>query len=503
MFETAEVGHRIDKKAFAEAEAELRAQLLQVQRLLPGAGFQTIVIVAGVEAAGKSEVVNRLHEWLDARGLTTAAFWDESDEERERPRHWRFWRQMPPRGAIGILFGSWYTHPIVERAHGRMAQADLETELARIQALERMLADDGAVIVKLWFHLSKAAQDARLKAIAREGRRKLTPWEKAFSAMYDAFAEVSEGVLRHTDAGHAPWHVIESTDARYRDLKAGRVLLAALQQRLARQPVAPVQPGKPMEPLPAVAEPGGRITVLNRVDLSARLSRPAYAQRLQAAQKRLNALVWKARAQQRSVVVMFEGWDAAGKGGAIRRITQALDARLFRVIPVAAPSDEERAQHHLWRFWRHLPRAGYLTIYDRSWYGRVLVERVEGFAGADEWGRAYREINEFERQLTDHGTALAKFWLHISPEEQLRRFEERARIEHKRHKITEEDWRNRDKWPLYEAAVDEMVARCSTAHAPWTLVAAECKLHARVTVVETLADRLERVLDMAGASSAS
>jgi polyphosphate kinase 2 (PPK2 family) len=204
--------------------------------------------------------------------------------------------------------------------------------------------------------------------------------------------------------------------------------------------------------------------------------------------------VWDARKHQRSVVAMFEGWDAAGKGGAIRRVTAALDARLFRVISVAAPTDEERAQHYLWRFWRHLPRAGYVTIYDRSWYGRVLVERVEGFAGVDEWGRAYQEINDFERQLTDHGIVLAKFWLHVSPEEQLMRFEERGKIEHKKHKITDEDWRNREKWPLYEEAVDEMVARCSTAFAPWTLVAANDKRLARITVVETLADRIEQAL---------
>jgi polyphosphate kinase 2 (PPK2 family) len=209
----------------------------------------------------------------------------------------------------------------------------------------------------------------------------------------------------------------------------------------------------------------------------------------------LNELVWRAHGEKRSVVALFEGWDAAGKGGAIRRVTAALDARLFRVIPVAAPTDEERAQHYLWRFWRHLPRAGYVTIYDRSWYGRVLVERVEGFAGADEWGRAYQEINGFERQLADHGIVLAKFWLHISAEEQLRRFKEREVVAHKMHKITAEDWRNRERWESYEEAVDEMVARCSTAFAPWTLVPANDKRRARVTIVETLAERIETTLD--------
>lgn len=489
MFETAELGHKVSKEEFAEAEIELRGKLLAVQRRLREADFQTIVIVSGVEAAGKSEVVNRLHEWLDARGLTTAAFWDESDEERERPSYWRFWRRMPPRGAIGILFGSWYTQPVVDRAYKKTKVAQLEGELNRINELERMLTDDGAIVVKLWFHLSKKAQKKRLKKIAEgQHRRKLTTWEKQFSEMYDAFVKVTEFAVRHTDTGNAPWHVIDSEDKRYRDLMAGRILLAALEQRLAQGP----KPKAP--PKPSIPEPGGRVTVLDRVDLTTTIDPVEYDERLAAGQSRLNALVMKARKQRRSVVAMFEGWDAAGKGGAIRRVTAAIDARLFRVISVAAPTDEERAQHYLWRFWRQVPRAGYVTIYDRSWYGRVLVERVEGFAGPDEWGRAYQEINDFERQLTDHGIVLAKFWLHVSPEEQLRRFEERGKIEHKKHKITDEDWRNREKWPKYEEAVDEMVARCSTAFAPWTLVPANSKYLARLTVVETLADRIEKAL---------
>ena len=487
MFEIAEIGHRVSKEEFAKAELELRSKLLELQRQLRGARFQTLVIVSGVEAAGKSDVVNRLHEWLDTRGLETAAFWDESDEERERPSHWRFWRRMPPRGTIGILFGSWYTQPIVARAYRKLKRAELESELAHINRLERMLVDDGAVLVKLWFHLSKKAQRKRLAKIAKNESRNLTPWEKKFSQNYDRFLEVTEVAVRETDTGHAPWHVIESEDRHYRDLMAGRVLAKALGDRLARLD----------EPTPAaasVAEPGRRVTVLDRVDLESRLDSEKYEKRLRKAQARLNALAWRAREERRSVVALFEGWDAAGKGGAIRRVTAALDARLFRVIPVAAPTDEERAQHYLWRFWRHLPRAGYVTIYDRSWYGRVLVERVEGFAAATEWGRAYQEINDFESQLTDFGIVLAKFWLHISPEEQLRRFREREKTAYKMHKITEEDWRNRDRWSDYEDAVEEMVAHCSTTAAPWTLVAANDKRSARVTIVETLAERIERGL---------
>ncbi|HUP22903.1 MAG TPA: polyphosphate:AMP phosphotransferase [Thermoanaerobaculia bacterium] len=488
MFKAAELGHEVSKKEFARAEEELRGKLLEVQRRVRVADFQTIVIVSGVEAAGKSEVVNRFHEWLDARGLSTSAFWDESDEERERPSAWRFWRRMPPRGSIGIFFGSWYTQPIIDRVFGRLDEPGFDAALEGIASLERMLTDDGAVIVKLWFHLSKKAQRKRLEKLAGK-ERKLTPWEKKFSRRYETFRETSEQALRRTDAGHSPWHVIDAGDQHHRDLMAGGILLEALEQRLA---VVTKRGGRKARS--AGAHSGARKTVLDEVDLTASLGDRKYGRRLAAEQARLDGLVWAARRRKLSTVAIFEGWDAAGKGGAIRRVTAGLDARLFRVIPVAAPTDEERAQHYLWRFWRHVPRAGYLTIYDRSWYGRVLVERVEGFAAPEDWGRAYQEINDFERQLSEHGVALAKFWLHISIEEQLRRFEERQVIAHKQHKITAEDWRNREKWTAYEEAVGEMVARCSTAHAPWTLVPANDKRFSRVKIVETIANSIEQSL---------
>jgi polyphosphate kinase 2 (PPK2 family) len=195
---------------------------------------------------------------------------------------------------------------------------------------------------------------------------------------------------------------------------------------------------------------------------------------------------------------MFEGWDAAGKGGAIRRVTAALDARDYKVIPIAAPTDEEKAHHYLWRFWRHLSKAGRVTIYDRSWYGRVLVERIEGFASTEEWMRAYSEINDFEEQLIDSGMVLGKFWVHITKEEQAARFEARAQIPWKAWKLTEEDWRNRDKWDAYESAVNDMIERTSTRKAPWTLIEGNNKHFARVKVLETVCEKLETALKARG-----
>jgi polyphosphate:AMP phosphotransferase len=490
MFETAEVGRSVSKAEFERRQRKLQAGLLAVQRQAREAKLPVIVIVSGVETAGKSQVVKRLNEWLDARNVQSVAFWDESDEERERPRQWRFWRQLPAAGTTAILFGSWYTQPIVARAFRDIGKSRYAAELASIVALERTLTDNGALLVKLWFHVSRKEQKRRLKDIAKAQKRQLTPYEKAYSKYYDRFLKVSEAALRATDQDYAPWHLVDATDRQYRELMAGRILLDALRQRLAA-------PELRRGARRAEKKAGRFRTVLNTVDLRAKVGEAKYQERLEKLQSRLNKLSWRAREKKVSTVAMFEGWDAAGKGGAIRRVTAAMDARLFRVIPVAAPTDEEKAHHYLWRFWRHLPRGGYVTIYDRSWYGRVLVERVEGFAQPHEWGRAYGEINEFERQLADHGIALCKFWLHISPQEQLRRFQERAKLAHKQHKITDEDWRNRKKWKDYALAVDEMVARTSTDYAPWTLVAANDKKHARLRVLQAICEALERALDKA------
>lgn len=235
-------------------------------------------------------------------------------------------------------------------------------------------------------------------------------------------------------------------------------------------------------------------TVLDKVDLGARLAKDDYKQRLQAQQARLQDLAWQAHRRRRSLIAVFEGWDAAGKGSAIRRVTAAIDPRLYHLVQFAAPTDEERRHHYLWRFWRRLERDGRATFFDRSWYGRVLVERVEGLASPGAWRRAYGEINQFEQQLLEHGCVVAKFWLHISPEEQLKRFREREESPHKQHKITPEDWRNRERWREYELAVEDMVAHTSTEAAPWTLVAGNDKRFARVQILQTLCERLEAAL---------
>jgi len=494
MFESAELGHRIEKAQYDRIVPRLRADLLDAQFDLGSLGrFSVLVLVNGVDGAGKGETVNILNAWMDPRHIHTHAFGEPSDEERDRPPMWRFWRSLPPKGKIGILFGNWYTEPIVERASGRCDDPALDQQMEQINRFEDMLVQEGTLIIKLWFHLSRQAQRKRLKALESDKatRWRVTAADWKHFELYDRYHSVAEHVLRRTSTGKAPWIVIEGTDEHYRYVTAGKVLHDAMRKRLAQEArgwharvnAAPLPPATDTRHL------------LNALSLRQKLTRREYDAQLEREQGRLAKLVRKTRLGKRALEEVFEGMDAGGKGGTIRRITGALDARQYEIVPIAAPSEEERAQPYLWRFWRHLPRRGRVTILDRSWYGRVLVERVEGYCGESDWMRAYAEINDFEDQLVRHGIVLAKFWLAISQDEQLKRFQEREKTRFKRFKITDEDWRNRKKWPAYEHAVCDMVDRTSTEIAPWTLVEADNKYHARIKVLKTLCGRMGEALD--------
>lgn len=493
MFESAELGHALDKATYEREVPILREALLNAQfDLAQNRTFPVIIVIGGVDGAGKGETANLLNEWMDPRHIRTHAFPTPSDEEHERPRMWRYWRALPPRGTIGILLGAWQTDPLIARVLGKMKSAEFDRAIEETARFERMLAEEGVLLLKFWFHLSKDRQEKRLRALAKDPqtRWRVTPTDWERFKHYDRFRDVSAHYLRRTSTGHAPWYIVEGADERYRSLTVGKSLLTALRSRLDRGvPPATVQQAPP----PAPPLDGRRI--LSSLDLTKRLPKEHYDRHLETLQGRLNLLSRDPKFARRSAIVVFEGSDAAGKGGAIRRITGALDARQYQGIPIAAPTEEERAQPYLWRFWRHLPRLGRFAIFDRSWYGRVLVERVEGFCSEADWLRAYAEINDFEEQLLANDAILVKFWLQISKDEQLRRFQEREQTSFKRFKITTEDWRNREQWAAYELAADDMIERTSTENAPWTLVEANDKRYARIKVLKTLVRSIERALD--------
>jgi polyphosphate:AMP phosphotransferase len=492
MFESADLAHKVDKAVYRREEPKLREALLNAQFDLNQNGrFPVLIVIGGVDGAGKGETVNLLNEWMDSRHIVTHAFPEPSDEERERPHMWRFWRALPPKGKIGILFGAWHSQPIVSRVLGKTGRAEMDQAIAEIVRFEKMLSEEGTLILKFWFHLSKDQQKKRLKALEKDPKTRWrvaeTEWERFM--MYNRFRKVSEYFLRQTSTGEAPWFVISGADPSYRSLTVGKQLLASLRGRLNGKQANPA-PAKTAPLLPAV----DKLDVLRALNLDQPMSKKEFDVALEKWQGRLNLLSRDPRFKQIAVVMVFEGNDAAGKGGAIRRVTAALDARQYLGIPVAAPTPEERAQPYLWRFWRHIPRRGRFAIFDRSWYGRVLVERVEGFCGEADWMRAYGEINDFESQLARNNTAVVKFWLTIGKDEQFKRFKAREKIAFKRFKITEEDWRNRKKWDAYETAVCDMVDRTSTQVAPWTLVEANNKYYARIKVLRTLCGAIEAAL---------
>ena len=491
MFEAAEIGHSVEDDDYDARVPELRERLMNAQYdLLETKKVSIVVVVAGVDGAGKGDTINLLQSWLDPRQVRVYGMGAATEAEQELPEFARFWARLPPRGKTGVFMGSWYTKPIVDRAFRKTKNTHLDTSMEHIRQFERMLTNEKVVLVKLWFHLSKKEQQRRLNRLEKDPktRWRVTPPDWKHFKLYDRFRKISARAIRETSTDFAPWLVVSGNDANYRQLTVAQALVTAMERANAAPDVAPPDPH--VSPTPP--EVDGR-TVLDTIDLTKTITKKRYRSRLEELQSEISKLVRDKKFHaDRSLVCVFEGADAAGKGGAIRRAVQALDARHYHIVPIAAPTDEEAARPYLWRFWRYIPGRGQVVIFDRSWYGRLLVERVEGYAAKGDWMRGYAEINEFEQQLVDHGIRVAKLWLQISPEEQLRRFEERQQTGFKRFKITDEDWRNREKAPQYREAINDMIERTSTELAPWTLVEANDKRYARIKVLETLVETLSK-----------
>ena len=489
MFESAEIAHDIDKATFEERLPQLRTDILNAQfDLIEAKAFPTILLFSGMEGTGVVDTLTNAYTVLDARHVVASAFDKPSEEESERPPMWRYWRMLPPKGEMGIYIGAWYNTPLTSRILGKSSEAGFEQELDRIKRFESMLASEGALILKFWLHLSKDEQKKRLKKLARNARTSWrvedSPW--GGSKRYKDVKRAAEDMMRVTSTDNAPWISVNASNRYYRGLTIATTVLNAINARL-------VQSGAAAAPVTApVAVPAiDSRNVLTALDLSLQMEKADYKKQLARYQDRLNELLSRKKFRKRSLVLVFEGNDAAGKGGSIRRVIQFMDPRRYRVNQFAAPTDEEKAQPYLWRFWRRLPRQGDVAIFDRSWYGRVLVERVENFCPEADWRRAYGEINDFEAEMSDAGAIVVKFWLAIDKDEQETRFKAREETGYKRYKITDEDWRNREKWDDYAAAVCDMVDHTSTSAARWTLVEANDKYHARVKVLKTICERLE------------
>lgn len=492
MLEVSEVGNKVSKEDYQAAIPDLRVGLINAQYDLRKFDFPVIIWIAGDDRLAANDLVNRLNEWMDSRFIDTRVFAEPTSEEHQRPPLWRLWRALPPKGRATFFVGGLMRAASL-RAETEIGEPEFSEWLRHMAQMQAALVDDGALILKFFLHTPAKVQKKKLKEAEKHPEFGWQVDKRDWAALdtMGPVLPIAERILRETSGPGAPWTIVESTDDRYRDLTVARTILAAITARMSE--------GHVKHTTASLAESvfgdfDEKANVLSRIDLSKTLDRDEYREELGKQQAKLHKLSIEARKRGVSTVLAFEGWDAAGKGGVIRRVTQALEAGDYRVIPVAAPTDEERKFHYLWRFWRDLPAAGKVVIFDRTWYGRVLVERLEGFASLPEWQRAFDEINDFESQLVEHGCYVAKFWLHISAEEQLSRFKAREDTAYKHHKITDEDYRNRERWDDYVKAVDQMVLRTTSDRAQWHVIPANNKYLARIETLKAINKGLARTL---------
>jgi polyphosphate:AMP phosphotransferase len=493
MLDTLDLNLQLDKETYRSQIEDLMRQLRSLQQSCWEEKLPIIIVLEGWAAAGKGTLLKKIINYMDPRGFTVHPTFNATAQERLYPFLWRFWHKLPPRGSLGFFYHSWYTNVLEERLFNRVTTAKVPLYMRDINAFERQLVDDGTAIAKFWIHLSRKELKKRLNNYESDELEswRVRPEDWQQEKRYGEYSSLVEEMFAYTSTGHAPWILVEGDCERWARVKVLSQLVATIVQALDNLKI----PNLEVQAVPAQTtllptEPN----FLSKCDLDLSIEKEDYQQQLRELQVELRKLQVKIFQHKIPVVALFEGWDAAGKGGAIKRLTDTLDPRSYKVHAFAAPTKEEARYHYLWRFWRDIPKGGTIAIFDRSWYGRVMVERIEGFANEAEWRRAYKEINEFEAQLTTEGCVVMKFFLHISPEEQLQRFQEREKNSFKQYKLTEEDWRNREQWPLYDVAINQMIARTSTPAAPWTVVAANNKYYARIKIIQTVIDSVKAEL---------
>ena len=496
MLDQIDLKKTISKEEYKAQIKPLQESLTALDGPIKAAGLPVIILFEGWGAAGKGSVISRLILNFDPRWFTVVNTQPPTALERREPTMWRHWLTLPQAGQMSIMDRSWYQDVSVLRIEEEIDDMTNLRRMNEINSFERNLTDNGYLIVKCFLHITQKEQKARLEKLDgnRDTEWRVTPDDWRHCRQYGKYYEAFDQMLEYTNTPYAPWHVVSGMNDEVRTLEVFRVVQDAVQAALDRK-----KEKKPAgQAAPGVIQPGKYRFVampkLADVDLSKSLDDVKYKKELKKEQKCLADLHNRIYLKKIPVVIVYEGWDAAGKGGNIKRVSEALDPRGYEVVPIAAPNREEKGRHYLWRFWRNLPKDGHIAIFDRSWYGRVMVERIEGFCAEDDWRHAYREINEFERQLYDWGAIVIKFWLQIGQDEQLRRFTDRQNDPAKQWKITDEDWRNREKWPQYETAVNEMMQYTSTDFASWHIIEGNDKKYARVRTLKIINRMIEKRL---------
>ena len=467
------------------AHDKLSRQQMQIkEHKLP-----VIVLIEGWGAAGKGSVIGSIIRNIDPRFFKVASMSAPTQEERRKPFLYRYFVKIPEAGKFVFLDSGWADEVMRQRLEEELTEEEYSDKIDSVKRFERQLTDNGYLVMKFFFHISQKEQKKRLKELEEN---KDTAWRVSErdhwqNRRYDRCVNVFDQYLSDTNVPGAPWYIVDAKDKKWAQLQVLETLCNGIDIALQNESLAvPIlQNVFPLVKMPRLAE----------VELDKTMEEDEYKEELHRLQTRLNALHYRLYRKKIPVVIAYEGWDAAGKGGNIKRITGALDPRGFEVHPIASPEPHEKARHYLWRFWTRLPKTGHIAIFDRTWYGRVMVERLEGFCSTNDWQRAYNEINEFEKELSQWGAVIIKFWVQIDKDTQLERFTLRQNTPEKQWKITDEDWRNREKWDEYEAAVNEMLQKTSTVYAPWHILESVDKKYARIKALKIVIEALEKVLD--------
>ncbi len=464
---------------------EMAKKLAVVQREIIRIRKPVLILIEGWESSGKGDVIKSIIREMDPRYYKVRNFKVETDEEKRKTFLWRYWDKLPAKGEIALFDRAYYQHLMDEDDINKPLNKSI---IRDIRNMERQLYDDDMCIIKLFLKVSQGVQRNNILKLAqnKDTRFRVNSEDYIQNLRYDEFSEHFDKLIKETSFSFAPWHEIDMDNLESATKHVQKLVEKILEKFLNREKKEKLNSEKEFK--------GASKNVLDKVDLNKRLTKSEYSKLKKQYQKEIFRISNELYNKKIPCVLVFEGWDAAGKGGAIKRMTKEVDPRGYEVIPVSKPTKKEYDYHYLWRFYKDLPKTGHIAIFDRSWYGRLMVERIEGFATKQEWQRAYREINEFESHLSAWGAIVIKFFLHIDKDVQMERFNSRMEDPYKRHKITEEDWRNREKWDQYYESIGDMIAKTNKKNAPWAVIPANDKLYARVAVMKTFINKSKKFM---------
>ncbi len=478
------------KAELKERLSKSKNRLYDLQMKIKEHKLPVLVLFEGWSAAGKGSMIGKIIKNIDPRFFKVATMSAPTEEETRRPFLYRYMREIPEEGKFAFLDSGWMEQTAKDVLKGDLSGEDYEKQIESIRRFERQLTDNGYLVLKFFMEIDKEEQKTRMQKLLDKPDTswRVTGFDKWQNEHYKKCEKVFDRYLKDTNLPTSPWYIIDAGNKKWAELQVLETLVSNIDTALQNQ--------KHSVPIPQNVFPLVKMPKLSEVDLSDKfIDEKEYQQKLKVLQSRLGELHNRLYRKRVPVIITYEGWDAAGKGGNIKRVTGALDPRGYEVHPIASPEPHEKARHYLWRFWTRLPKDGHIAVFDRTWYGRVMVERLEGFCSENDWKRAYNEMNEFEKELHDWGAVIIKFWVQIDKDTQLERFTERQNNPEKQWKITDEDWRNREKWDQYEMAVDEMLKKTSTTYAPWHILESVDKKYARIKALKIIIKELEKVLD--------